>query len=81
MTEDHPLARRLDDGRILLRFCATDPGGALVDGAIVIGPADPDFAHWEAAIKRWVQRNPQPEPVEYEPIDYQNMQMFPGDRS
>ncbi|MFI2233256.1 hypothetical protein [Nocardia testacea] len=85
MSEEHPLARRLDDGRILLRYFGEELDGDIVDGSVTIGPEDPAYRDWDAEIARWEQRpGPLDDTVDYEPIDYENLKILPepppGDR-
>lgn len=78
MSEKHPLARRLDDGRILLRHSAQGPEGDIVDGSIVLGPEDPRYQDWDAELTRW-ERHPKPfdDIDDYEPIDCANLRILP----
>ena len=78
MSEEHPLARRLDDGRILLRRFAREPDGTMIDGVVAIGPDDPEYGRWDAAITRW-EHDPKPldDSIDYEPIDYTNFPLLP----
>ncbi|MGW1738881.1 hypothetical protein ACWCPQ_08715 [Nocardia sp. NPDC001965] len=80
MNGEHPLARRLDDGRILLRYFGQDLDGD-IDGSIVIGPEDPTYRDWDAEIARWEQ-SPQPvdDTNDYIPIDYENLNILPRKR-
>ncbi|ONM46743.1 hypothetical protein [Nocardia donostiensis] len=82
MSGEHPLARRLADGRILLRYYGQEPDGDIVDGSITIGPEDPKYHDWDAAITRW-EHSPKPldDSNDYEPIDYENLTILPGTRS
>jgi hypothetical protein len=79
MSEEHPLARRLDDGRILLRYFGQELDGDIVDGSIAIGPEDPAYHDWDAEIARWEQ-SPKPldDTIDYEPIDYEGLDILPG---
>ncbi|WP_159850328.1 hypothetical protein [Nocardia sp. CY41] len=85
MSEGHPLARRLDDGRILLRYFTQEPDGSMIHGSIAIGPDDPAYANWDTEITRW-KHNPIPvdDSIDYEPIDYDNLpsvsDLHPGNR-
>lgn len=78
MSEEHPLARRLDDGRILVRYFTQEPDGTMIDGAVAIGPDDPAYGSWDAEITRW-EHGPQPldDSINYEPIDYENFPLLP----
>ncbi|WP_040841541.1 hypothetical protein [Nocardia brevicatena] len=81
MSEEHPLARRLDDGRILLRHFGQGLDGDIVDGSTIIGPEDPSYHDWDAEITRR-ERNPKPldDTGDYEPIDYENLAILPDIR-
>lgn len=81
MSREHPLARRLDDGRILLRHFGQELDGDIVDGSIAIGPEDPAYRDWDAEITRW-ERSPKPldDAGDYEPIDYENLDILPDRR-
>ncbi|MEV0105891.1 hypothetical protein AB0H42_06060 [Nocardia sp. NPDC050799] len=78
MSEEHPLARRLDDGRILVRYFGQEPDGDNVDGSVTIGPEDPAYRDWDAEIARWEQ-SPESldDTIDYEPIDYENLDILP----
>jgi hypothetical protein len=81
MNGEHPLAQRLDDGRILLRYFGQELDGDIVDGSIVIGPEDPPYHDWDAEITRWEQRpEPLDDTIDYIPIDYENLQILPKQR-
>ncbi|MBF6207970.1 hypothetical protein IU483_28380 [Streptomyces gardneri] len=77
MSDRHPLARRLDDGHILLRYSTREPDGARIDGSVAIGPEDPRYASWNAEITRWEHSEPLDDSIDYKPIDYENLSMFP----
>lgn len=81
MSEEHPLARRLDDGRILLRYFGQELDGDIVDGSITIGPEDPTYPDWDAEITRWEQ-GPKPldDMLDYVPIDYEDLPILPKPR-
>lgn len=78
MSKEHPLARRLDDRRILLRYFGQELDGDIVDGSITIGPEDPSYRDWDAEITRW-EHSPEPldDTIDYEPIDYENLKILP----
>lgn len=77
MTEEHPLARRLDDGRILLRHFGEESEGDITDGSLVIGPQDPAYQDWDAEITRWEHRpRPLDDSGDYEPIDCENLRIL-----
>ncbi|MEU7767216.1 hypothetical protein AB0B25_19065 [Nocardia sp. NPDC049190] len=81
MSDRHPLARRLDDGRILLRYSTQEPDGAKLDGSLAIGPEDPAYARWNAEITHWEHSTKRPDDsIDYQPIDYDNLPMFPERR-
>lgn len=78
MSSRHPLARRLDDGRILLRYSTREPDGARIVGSVAIGPEDRAYAGWNAEITHWERSTDHiDDSVDYEPIDYENLPMFP----
>ncbi|WP_063060177.1 hypothetical protein [Nocardia sienata] len=81
MSEEHPLARRLDDGRILLRYFGHELDGDIVDGSIILGPEDPTYPDWDAEIVRWEQ-SPKPldDTLDYVPIDYEDLSILPKPR-
>lgn len=77
MTERYPLARRLENGNILVCHSSEQPDGAIVDGEICLEPSDPEYSSWDEAIRRWDLRGgPVHDLGEYEPIDYSNLRMF-----
>ncbi|MGW4095136.1 hypothetical protein [Nocardia sp. NPDC004750] len=79
MNTEHPLAQRLDDGRILVRYFTQEPGGAMIDGWVAIGPDDPAYPDWDIEITRWENTpNPLDDTDNYEPIDYRNLPLFPA---
>jgi hypothetical protein len=57
MDDRNPVARRLEDGRILRRYSEELPDGTIVDGTICVGPADPEFAYWDAALTDWERKS------------------------
>ena len=77
MSERHPLARRLDDGRILLRYSAIEPDGTRITGSVALGPEHPAYTGWDAELTRW-ESTPEPseDSIEYEPIDFECLPMF-----
>lgn len=78
MSEEHPLARRLDDGRILLRYSAREPDGAMTEGSFAIGPEDRAYADWDAEITRWEYTSQTFDDTgDYHPIDYENLPLLP----
>lgn len=78
MSKGHPLARRLEDGRILLRRFAREPDGTMIDGSVAIGPDDPAYADWNDELRRW-EHDPKPldDAIDYDPIDYESLPLFP----
>ncbi|MEV6259062.1 hypothetical protein ACIHAX_37015 [Nocardia sp. NPDC051929] len=78
MSEEHPLARRLHDGRILLRYFTREPDGSMIDGVVAIDPDDPAYGSWDAEITRW-EHGPKPldYSLDYEPIDYEKFPLLP----
>lgn len=78
MNGRHPLARRLDDGRILLRYSTQESDGTKIDGSVVIGPDDPAYGGWNAEITHWENSTDLPDDsINYQPIDYDSLSMFP----
>lgn len=73
MSEEHPLAQRLADGRVLVRYAAREADGSVLHGSIVIGPEDEAYANWDAEIRRWEHPQFVDDSVDYKPIDYDNL--------
>ncbi len=48
-------ATRNPDGTLTVPTRAEGPGGLIGDGMTTIGPNHPDYAAWDAWLKRWEQ--------------------------
>ncbi|WP_331723028.1 hypothetical protein [Nocardia sp. NBC_00511] len=78
MSEDHRHVRRLNDGRILVSYSTQEPDGTLLDGSVTISPGDPAYASWcTEIIRRENYTNAHDDSRDYQPIDYENLAMYP----
>ncbi|MFG1792688.1 hypothetical protein [Nocardia sp. NPDC049149] len=71
MSTDHPLASRLDDGRIMVQFFAHGPGGEFIRGATIIGPDHPEYPAWDAELTEWENNPVVDDMADYRPIDFE----------